>query len=40
MTPKSRRPDITLARQLLGWEPHTPLEPGLKRTIAWFSKRS
>jgi len=38
--PKVRRPDITLAQQLLGWEPHTPLEPGLKRTIAWFSKRS
>ena len=38
--PKVRRPDVTVARQLLGWEPQTPLEPGLERTIAWFSKRS
>jgi dTDP-glucose 4,6-dehydratase len=38
--PRIRRPDVTAARQLLGWEARTPLEPGLKRTIAWFSKRS
>jgi dTDP-glucose 4,6-dehydratase len=38
--PRIRRPDVTAARQLLGWEAQTPLEPGLKRTIAWFSKRS
>src|SRR5262245_7629031 len=34
--PKQRRPDITLARQHLGWEPTTPLRDGLKKTIAWF----
>jgi dTDP-glucose 4,6-dehydratase len=34
--PKIRRPDITKARQLLGWEPVVPLEEGLKRTIAYF----
>src|SRR5436305_4100384 len=34
--PKIRRPDITKAKQLLGWEPVVPLEEGLKRTIAYF----
>jgi dTDP-glucose 4,6-dehydratase len=34
--PKIRRPDITKARTLLGWEPVVPLEEGLKRTIAYF----
>jgi dTDP-glucose 4,6-dehydratase len=34
--PKIRRPDITKARQLLGWEPRVPLEEGLKRTIEYF----
>jgi len=34
--PKIRRPDITKAKQLLGWEPIVPLEEGLKRTIAYF----
>jgi len=34
--PKIRRPDITKARQLLGWEPVVPLEEGLKRTIDYF----
>jgi dTDP-glucose 4,6-dehydratase len=31
--PSVRRPDITLARSLLGWDPVVPLEEGLKRTI-------
>lgn len=35
--PNHRRPDITLARQLLGWEPNIGLAEGLKRTIAWFT---
>jgi dTDP-glucose 4,6-dehydratase len=35
--PTVRRPDITLARELLGWEPQVPLEEGLERTIAWFA---
>jgi dTDP-glucose 4,6-dehydratase len=34
--PKQRRPDITRARTLLGWEPRIELEEGLRRTIAWF----
>ena len=34
--PKVRRPDITKARTVLGWEPQVPLEEGLARTIAYF----
>lgn len=34
--PLKRKPDITRARQLLGWEPHVPLEEGLLKTIAYF----
>ncbi|WEX10225.1 UDP-glucuronic acid decarboxylase family protein [Chelativorans sp. AA-79] len=34
--PQRRRPDITRARTLLGWEPRVPLQEGLKETIAWF----
>ena len=34
--PKVRRPDITLARKRLKWEPKVPLEDGLKRTIEYF----
>jgi len=34
--PKQRRPDITLARDVLQWEPAVPLAEGLKRTIAYF----
>jgi dTDP-glucose 4,6-dehydratase len=36
--PKIRRPDITRARQLLGWEPHTALEAGLTKTIEFFRR--
>jgi nucleoside-diphosphate-sugar epimerase len=32
--PRQRRPDITLARKLLGWEPRVPVREGLQRTIA------
>jgi UDP-glucuronate decarboxylase len=35
--PRRRRPDITRAGKLLGWAPKTPLEAGLKSTVAWFS---
>lgn len=35
--PKKRRPDISLARECLGWEPVIPLEEGLKRTVEWFA---
>ena len=31
--PKVRQPDITKARELLGWEPEVELADGLKRTI-------
>jgi dTDP-glucose 4,6-dehydratase len=31
--PKQRRPDISLARELLGWEPEIPLRDGLSHTI-------
>jgi UDP-glucuronate decarboxylase len=35
--PRRRRPDIALAKQLLGWTPRMSLDAGLKATIAWFS---
>jgi dTDP-glucose 4,6-dehydratase len=34
--PKLRCPDITRARKLLGWEPTTPLDTGLRATIDYF----
>jgi dTDP-glucose 4,6-dehydratase len=34
--PRVRRPDITKARSVLGWEPKVPLEEGLPRTIEYF----
>jgi UDP-glucuronate decarboxylase len=34
--PKQRQPNITKAKQLLGWEPKVALEAGLKKTIAYF----
>ncbi len=34
--PRVRRPDITKARTLLGWEPKVVFEDGLRRTVAWF----
>ncbi len=37
--PKQRRPDITLAKTLLGWEPKVKLLQGLERTIAAFKKQ-
>jgi len=36
--PKQRRPDISLAKEKLGWEPTVDLESGLKETIAYFRK--
>ncbi len=36
--PKVRRPDITVARSVLGWEPQVPLEEGLRRTIPYFEQ--
>ena len=34
--PTRRRPDITLAREVLGWEPHVQLAEGLGRTVDYF----
>jgi UDP-glucuronate decarboxylase len=34
--PRQRRPNIELARSRLSWEPHVPLEQGLKLTIKYF----
>jgi dTDP-glucose 4,6-dehydratase len=34
--PKQRQPDITRAREWLGWEPRVGLEEGLRETISWF----
>jgi UDP-glucuronate decarboxylase len=34
--PTRRRPDISLAKRALGWEPTVPLERGLENTIAYF----
>jgi dTDP-glucose 4,6-dehydratase len=36
--PKVRRPDIRLAKMLLGWEPQVELEDGLQKTIEYFRK--
>ena len=37
--PKKRKPDITLAKELLDWEPKVPLAEGLVKTIAYFRDR-
>ena len=38
--PKRRKPDISLAKELLGWEPKVPLAEGLARTIEYFRHNS
>jgi UDP-glucuronate decarboxylase len=35
--PKQRRPDISLAREVLDWEPTVPLDDGLRQTVQYFS---
>jgi dTDP-glucose 4,6-dehydratase len=35
--PKVRRPDTTLAEELLDWRPRVPSEEGLRRTVDWFA---
>jgi nucleoside-diphosphate-sugar epimerase len=37
--PKQRKPDITRARTLLGWEPRVKLEEGLAKTLEYFRKK-
>ena len=36
--PKRRKPDISLAKKELGWQPEVSLEEGLSETIAYFDK--
>ena len=37
--PKVRKPDITRAREILGWEPKVGFDEGMRRTIAWFREQ-
>jgi dTDP-glucose 4,6-dehydratase len=37
--PRVRKPDISRAREVLGWEPKVPFDEGMRRTIAWFRER-
>lgn len=37
--PKQRRPDISLAKEKLNWEPKVPLDEGLKKVIEYFEAR-
>ncbi|MFE9098039.1 UDP-glucuronic acid decarboxylase family protein [Streptomyces sp. NPDC007264] len=37
--PEQRRPDISLAAELLGWAPRIPVDEGLKETVAWFAEQ-
>ena len=36
--PTQRRPDITLAREVLGWEPTVDVRTGVARTVEWFTR--
>ena len=36
--PRQRQPEVTLARQALGWQPATSLEEGIHKTIAYFEE--
>ena len=38
--PKQRQPDISRAKEVLGWEPEVDLEPGLQKTINYFQSKS
>lgn len=37
--PKVRKPDITRAKQLLGWEPKVKRQVGMKQTLDFFKKK-
>ncbi|ABS26103.1 UDP-glucuronic acid decarboxylase family protein [Anaeromyxobacter sp. Fw109-5] len=37
--PRVRRPDISRAKELLGWEPKVGFDDGMRRTIGWFRER-
>jgi dTDP-glucose 4,6-dehydratase len=36
--PKTRRPDNSRAKQVLGWEPRVPVEEGMRETIEWYRR--
>ncbi len=36
--PRRRCPDISRAREVLGWEPRTPVLDGLEKTLGWFAR--
>jgi dTDP-glucose 4,6-dehydratase len=36
--PTQRKPDISLAKRVLGWEPRIPLDEGLRKAAAWFAR--
>ena len=38
--PKQRRPDITLAKTILTWQPQVSLDVGLEKTLKYFGKNS
>jgi nucleoside-diphosphate-sugar epimerase len=38
--PRRRCPDISRAREVLGWQPRTAASEGLKKTLRWFAGRS
>jgi dTDP-glucose 4,6-dehydratase len=38
--PKQRCPDISRAREVLGWEPRTPAREGLAKTLEWFASQA
>jgi dTDP-glucose 4,6-dehydratase len=37
--PKKRKPDISRARTVLGWEPKVPLDEGLPKTLEYFRRK-
>jgi UDP-glucuronate decarboxylase len=37
--PTQRQPDISLAGEILGWSPSTPLDEGLRRTVEWWRQQ-
>jgi dTDP-glucose 4,6-dehydratase len=37
--PRVRKPDISRAREVLGWEPRVDFDEGMRRTIAWFREQ-
>jgi len=37
--PRQRRPDLTRAKQMLGWAPSVPFKTGIRQTVEYFAKR-